>query len=103
MTYIRNVQTETHEWRRKQFGEVQPTPQLLGTMVEIAEMGDMLVKAEYYDEDWADDEKLKEEAGDVMLYFLGVMSCLGYDVVECIELALEKNERRDWEKHMEAP
>jgi len=101
--YIERVQDETHQWRIEQFGDVRPTPQLLGTMVELAEMGDMLVKAEYYDEDWADDERLKEEAGDVMLYMLGVMSTLDYNVVECIEKAADKNESRDWDEHMEAP
>lgn len=101
--YIRIIQQETHAWRTEKFGEVQPTPQLLGTMVELSEMGDMLVKAEYYDEGWADDERLKEEAGDVMVYFLGVLSCLGYDVVECIEVALDKNQTRDWDEHMSAP
>lgn len=101
--YIRKVQVETHAWRLRQFGKVEPTPQLLGTMVELAEMGDMLVKAEYYDDDWADDERLKEEAGDVMLYLLGVMSCLDFDVMDCIEAAQRKNSNRNWETHMQAP
>lgn len=101
--YIRRVQQDTHEWRTEKFDNVAPIPQLLGTQVELAEMGDMLVKAEYYDEAWADDDRLKEEAGDVIVFFLGVLSCLGYDVVECIELALAKNRERDWDEHMEAP
>lgn len=102
-TYIQTVQEATHWWRMEQFGEVEPTPQLLGTMVELAEMGDMLVKAEYYDENWADDERLEEEAGDVIIFFLGVLSCLDMDVVDCIEAARQKNENRNWDEHMKAP
>lgn len=102
-TFIQGIQKGTHEWRTEQFDNLAPIPQTMGTMVEVAEFGGMLVKAEYYDEEWADDERLKEEAGDVIIYFLGVLSLLGYDVVECIEKALEKNYDRDWEEHMEAP
>lgn len=103
LTYIQAVQRSTHEWRQQQFNNLAPIPQTMGTMVEVAEFGGMLVKALYYDEDWADEEKLMTEAGDVILFWLGVLSLLDYDVIDCIEAALDKNAARDWEEHMKAP
>lgn len=101
--YIQQVQRESHEWRTNKFDNLAPVPQTMGTMAEIAEFGSLLVKAIWYDENWADEERLKEEAGDVFIFFLGTLSLLGFDVVECIEAARRKNEKRDWESHMEAP
>lgn len=83
--------------------EITPMGQLFGTAIEVMELGELLWKARHYDEDWADEDRLKEEAGDVIIYFLGVLSLLELDVIECIEAALDKNEERDWENHMEAP
>lgn len=87
----------------KQWPQTTAFGQTFGTAIEIMELGELVFKAEYYDEDWADEERLKEEAGDSFIYLLGVLSLLDLDVIDCIETALEKNEMRDWDEHMEAP
>lgn len=103
MKYIQHVQQKTHEWRIEKWPDLTALAQTFGTAIEVMELGELVLKAEYYDEDWADDERLKEEAGDALIYLLGVMSLLDLDVEECIEAALDKNETRDWDEHMQAP
>lgn len=103
MRYIQSVQHDTHEWRMEQFPQSTAFGQAFGTAIEVMELGELVYKAEYYDENWADEQRLKEEAGDSLIYLLGVMSLLDLDVIDCIETALEKNEMRDWDEHMEAP
>lgn len=103
MKYINKVQTVTHEWRMEKWPELTPLGQLFGTVIEIAELGEMLWKARHYDEDWQNRQRIKEEAGDVLIYFLGVLSLLDLEPDECIEAAMAKNDARDWEDHMEAP
>lgn len=103
MRYIQRIQHDTHDWRMEQFPQSTAFGQAFGTAIEVMELGELVYKAEYYDEDWADRQRLKEEAGDSMIYLLGVMSLLDLDVIDCVETALEKNEMRDWEEHMEAP
>jgi NTP pyrophosphatase (non-canonical NTP hydrolase) len=83
--------------------DVTPMGQTFGTAIEVMELGELLWKAQHYDEDWADTQRLKEESGDALVYLLGVMSLLDMDVVACVEAALDKNDDRDWEEHQEAP
>lgn len=101
--YIEEVQKQTHEWRMEKWPDITAFGQLFGTAIELMELGELLWKARHYDKNWADDDELKKEAGDVIVYFLGVMSLLDFDVVECIEAALDKNENRDWDEHQRAP
>lgn len=101
--YIRQVQEATHAWRMEKWPDLTPLAQLAGTDVEVSELLEMEVKSEYYDDDWASEERFKEEIGDVIIYLMGYSSLRGFDVDECVEAALDKNEDRDWEEHMEAP
>lgn len=100
---IDEVQQRTHEWRLEEFGEPDPIDQLFGTMLELGEVGGPVLKAKYYDEEWIDEEHLKTEIGDVLIYFLGVASIMGYDISDCIRHAEVKNGNRDWEEHKQAP
>lgn len=102
MKWIQKIQQETHEWRLENIDNLAPIPQTLGTAGELlGEFGSLLVKEEYYGEGWADRAELEAEAGDVIIYFFGVLSLLDLDVVDCIEAALRKNEERDWDEHMD--
>lgn len=103
MNFIQTVQRETHNWRISKWPDLNPMAQAFGTAIEIMELGELIFKAQYYDEEWADEDRLKEEAGDALIYLLGVMSLLDLDVVECIEAAQDKNYSRDWDSHQEAP
>lgn len=103
LPYIRQIQRQTHSWRMEKWPNVTPLAQVLGTAIEVMELGDLILKSKFYDEEWADDQRLKEEAGDAFIYLLGVISLLGFDVIECIEAALDKNNDRDWETHQKAP
>lgn len=103
MRYIQAIQKQTHEWRMEKWPDISALAQTFGTAIEVMELGELVLKAEYYDEDWADEQRLKEEAGDALLYHLGVMSLLELDVKECIEAALDKNQARDWDEHQKAP
>lgn len=100
--WLRGVQRDSHEWRLDTIGDdITPTTQLAHTRNEIAELSDPLVKGATYDGAWTDgeEEHLKTEAGDVIVAYLGVLSLLGFDAVECMNLALEKNGQRSWEEH----
>lgn len=100
---LNELQRQTHAWRTDQFGEIDIEDQLLGTFFEMSELGERIVKGNNYDPDWADEEQMKTEAGDVLIYFLGVLSIAGYDAEECVDLALKKNNLRNWDEHMKAP
>lgn len=103
MKYIQNVQQKTHMWRMNKWPDVTVWKQFGGFIGELGEFVEILFKSEFYDDAWDNEERLKEEAGDILIYFLGVLSLLGLDAHECLEAALEKNEARDWEEHQEAP
>lgn len=103
MSWIGDVQQETHDWRMDKWPDLTPWEQFGGFVGEIAEFIEILFKAKHYDGEWRDEQKLQEEAGDVIIYFLGVLSLLDLDIEECIAAALEKNEARDWDEHQEAP
>ena len=99
LTYIQKVQVVTHAWRMEMWPDLEVWQQFAGFVGEIAEFIEILFKGEFYDDEWDDREELKKEAGDVIIYFLGVLSLLDLDVHECIEAAREKNDDRDWEEH----
>lgn len=101
--YIRRVQRNTHEWRMENWPSITVWEQFGGTIGELGEFIEILVKANNYDEGWEDRDRMKEEAGDVLIYWLGVLSLLDIDVIDCIEAAREKNDQRDWDSHQEAP
>lgn len=102
-TFMNHVQEETHEWRMEEWPDITALAQTFGTAIEVMELGELVLKGEYYDEDWADEQRLKEEAGDSLVYLLGVMSLLDLTVEECVAAALRKNDDRDWEEHQGAP
>lgn len=96
------IQAETHPWRVEKIPDLNPRDQLDGTMVEVAEILEAVVKEETYDEGWADDEHVKEEIGDVIIYLSGFCALKGFDMTECIHRAQAKNSERDWDEHMRA-
>lgn len=103
LDYIQRVQRETHQWRMEKWPDLDVWKQFGGFTGEIAEFVEILFKAEFYDDEWYDERRLQEEAGDLIIYFLGVLSLVDLDAKECIEAAMEKNDRRDWDDHQEAP
>lgn len=98
-TRLQAIQAETHNWRMSKWPELTYWQQFGGFVGELAEFIEILFKSEFYDEEWNDCQALKEEAGDVIIYFLGVLSLLDLDVMDCIIAARQKNKERDWEEH----
>lgn len=97
------LQAELAAWREETIGDdITPATQSLHSVVELAELADLLLKEETYGGGWIDDEHRDEtmtEAGDVLVAYLGVLSMLNLRASECIEAAREKNGERDWEEH----
>lgn len=94
------IQAETHPWRLDKIPDLTPRDQLDGTMVEVAEILEAVVKEETYDDGWANEEHVKEEIGDVLIYLSGFCALEGFDMIECIARARAKNSDRDWDEHM---
>lgn len=105
--WIREVQRKSHEWRLDTIGDdITPMSQLAHTRNEMAELSDPIVKDDTYSDGWVNMDRehvpggrreMMTEAGDVIVAYLGVLSLLDLDVVECVVEALEKNGQRDWD------
>jgi len=81
MKWLDEVQRMTAEWREETLaGDPTPLSQASHTAVEAAEVVDLLVKGETYQEgDLEVGRHLLEELGDVVVAHLGTLSLLGIE------------------------
>lgn len=98
------LQSNVAAWRRNAIpGDVTPQTQAGHTMVEAAEVQDLLIKLETYEDrdydEMRQDEALElaSEIGDVVVALSGVPNMLGMAFESCVAQALDKNGARDWD------
>lgn len=93
--WIQEVQERNHQWREENVPNAEPLDQAAHTAVEASELLDLFVKQAEYGVG-LDAVEAKTEAGDIVVSHLSLMSMMGWDVVDCIDLARSKNDGREW-------
>ena len=99
--WIRNLQENNEAWFQETIPHYTPLDQAAHTVNEASELLDLYVKQSQYQKDFPKEEAMTE-AGDIVISLLSFMSIEEFDVVECIQKALQKNDSRDWDEHMES-
>lgn len=97
---LAQLQAESHEWRKRNFGEYTPEDSLIGALEELGELAHANLKGRQKIRMGKDAGGLvaaeRDAIGDVLIYLAGYCSARGFSMAECVERAWDEVKQRDW-------